>query len=260
LKKILLTILLAWGSNNIIKAQVRPVKPKPPYSKKGKPGRITPKVVQKKNASIRKLQVSQSSNILLKRSKEATLAIEKAKELFKSGYLLQTFRLLNQYKDSPEMNAESFQYLGECRKNIGSGIETNYLLAEQYFLKSLSLQANKEVHLSLGQIYELGGFNLQRDTQKAMFHFQEAANQEVIFAKFELGRLYFQGLPDSLKNESKGITLLEEAGNQDLPEAQWMLGSIYTKGYGETPRDMKKAKNWFKKYKENKTIKQNIKL
>jgi TPR repeat protein len=259
LKKILLTILLAWGSNNITKAQVRPAKPKPLHTQKVKLLRTT-KIVRKKDSSIGKTKPTHKSNTFPIQNKEAILAISKAKDLFKSGYLLQTFRMLNQYKDSPHMDAESFRYLGECRRNIGSGIETNYKLTEEYLLKSLTLQDNKDVHLSLGQIYELGGFSLQRDTQKAVYHFQQAVNQEVTFAKFELGRLYFQGLSDSLKNEKKGIQLLEEAGIQDIPEAQWMLGSIYTKGFSNNPRDMTKAKFWFKKYKENKTIKQNIKL
>jgi TPR repeat protein len=78
--------------------------------------------------------------------------------------------------------------------------------------------------------------------------------------KFELGRLYFQGLSDSLRNEKKGILLLEEAGNQEVAEAQWMLGSIYSKGYNGIIRDMPKAKIWFKKYKENKTINQESKF
>ncbi|WP_146199045.1 tetratricopeptide repeat protein [Arcicella aurantiaca] len=260
MKKILLTILLAWGSNNITKAQVRPVKPKPLPTQKVKSLRTSTKTVRKKDSSIGKPKPTRPSNTIQVQANETILTINKAKDLFKSGYLLQTFRLLNQYKDSPQMDAESYHYLGECRRNIGGGIETNYKLAEEYLLKSLVLQDNKDVHLSLGQIYELGGFNLQRDSQKAIFHFQQAANQDVSFAKFELGRLYFQGLSDSLKNENKGIVLLEEAGIQDIPEAQWMLGSIYAKGYDSVPRDMTKAKFWFKKYKENKTIKQNIKL
>lgn len=260
MKKILLTVLLAWGSNNIIKAQVRPVKPNHPHTQKAKSTRTTAKVVRKGVSTIGKSKPHHNTNTLNYQGKEAQLSIAKAKDLFTSGYLLQTFRLLNQYKNSPQMDAESYQYLGECYRNIGGGIETNYKSAEQYFLKSLVLQSNKEVHLSLGQIYELGGFNLQRDTQKAVYHFQQAVNQDVVFAKFELGRLYFQGLADSLRNTSKGIVLLEEAGNQDLPEAQWMLGSIYAKGYNDIPRDMIKAKVWFKKYKDNKTIKQNTKL
>ena len=252
--------MLAWGSNNITKAQVRPVKPKLLHTQKVKSTRTSKKIVRKKDTPIGKTKPIPKSNTILVQNKEAILSIAKAKDLFKSGYLLQTFRLLNQYKDSPQMDAESYRYLGECRRNIGGGIETNYKLAEEYFLKSLAFQDNKEVHLSLGQIYELGGFNLRRDSQKAILHFQQAVNQDVTFAKFELGRLYFQGLADSLKNENKGITLLEEAGIQDIPEAQWMLGSIYTKGYDNNPRDMTKAKFWFKKYKENRTIKQNIKL
>jgi TPR repeat protein len=252
--------LLAWGSNNITKAQVRPVKPKESYLQKSRLFRASSKVVRKKTTRKVKPKANLHANAGISLNKESNLAIAKAKDLFKSGYLLQTFRLLNQCKNSPEMDSEAFYYLAECRRNIGSGIETNYQLAEQYFLKSIAIKPTKEAYLSLGQIYELGGFNLQRDVQKAIFNFQEATKQDLPFAKFELGRLYFQGLPDELRDETKGITLLEESGNQEVAEAQWMLGSIYAKGYSSVPRDMLKAKIWFKKYKENKTIKQNIKL
>jgi hypothetical protein len=35
---------------------------------------------------------------------------------------------------------------------------------------------------------------------------------------------------------------------------------MYSKGYEYLPRDMTKAKFWFRKYKENKTIKPELKL
>jgi hypothetical protein len=218
------------------------------------------KNVVKKRPTISKSKASRKTNAVVPRNNDALLVIAKAKEFFKSGFFLQSFRLLNQYKNYAEMDSESFRCLAECRRSVGNGIDTDYKLAEQYFLHSIALKPSSEAFLSLGQIYELGGFNLNRDVSKAIYYFQQAVNQEVAFANFELGRLYFQGLPDSLKNESKGISLLEVAGNRDVPEAQWLLGSIYAKGYSSIPRDMPKAKTWFKKYKENKTIKQEIKL
>ena len=258
MKKNLLILLLTWGVCNNLLAQTNLSKPKSLSIQKN--------TTLKKNVVIRKrISVGSTSKIrknktIVSPNNEASLFIYKAKDLFKSGFYLQSFRLLNQYKDYAEMDSEAFRFLAECRKSVGNGIDTDYKLSEQYFLQSVALKPSKEAFLSLGQIYELGGYNLKRDVLKAINYFQQAANQDVVFANFELGRLYFQGLPDSLKDEIKGIKFLELAGNQEVGEAQWMLGSIYAKGYGNIPKDMPKAKIWFKKYKENRTIKQEIKL
>jgi TPR repeat protein len=253
-------LLLTWGVNYNIKAQVKTLKPKSSFTQKNKSTRLPSKVVLKKRAKTNSFNTNRKSFAVFTQNKEIILSIQKGKDLFYSGFLLQTFRLLNQYKDAPEMDAEAFRILAECKRSIGGGIDTDYKLAEQYFLKSINLKSSKETFLSLGQIYQLGGFKLTRDPQKATFFFQKAVDEDLPFAKFELGRLYFQGMPDSLKDESKGIQLLEMAGNQEVAEAQWMLGSIYAKGYNSIQRDMPKAKVWFKKYKENKSFKQDVKL
>jgi Sel1 repeat len=265
LKKIFCLILLAWGSNNTIAIQVRPAKSKSPVSNIHKKNLASnklrnSKVIAKKTINNKKVDFNKSKPIIISQINERTIAINKAKDFFLSGFLLQTFRLLNQYHDAPEMDADAYRYLAECERTIGNGIETDYGLAEKYFLKSIEIKSHKNAYLSLGQIYELGGFKLNRDPQKALHYFQKAADENLSFAKFELGRLYFQGLSDSLRNEKKGILLLEEAGNQEVAEAQWMLGSIYSKGYNGIIRDMPKAKMWFKKYKENKTINQESKF
>jgi TPR repeat protein len=235
-------------------AQVNSTKTKP--SSIHKSTASTKKVVTKKRTSTNKSISSRKNQSTIIPNSDADLFISKAKDLFNGGFFLQSFRLLNQYKDHSEMDSEAFRFLAECRKSVGNGIDTDYKLSEQYFLQSIALKPSKEALLSLGQIYEFGGYNLKRDALKAVNYFQQAAIQDLAFANFELGRLYLQGLPDSLKNETKGISLLELAGNQEVAEAQWMLGSIYAKGFNNIPRDMPKAKTWFKKYKENKTIKQ----
>jgi TPR repeat protein len=261
LKKIFLSILIAWGAININHAQAVLPKQKTSLSQKRPSPNQLKKVVAKKQFS--KAKSSKKSNVpqkLPSQNFEGESAILKAKELFKSNFIIQAFRLLNQYKNAPEMDAEAFYDLAICLRSIGVGVETNYQLSEQYLQKSLVLKPSKEIYLNLGQLYELGGFGLKRDVTKALSYFQQASDLDVPFAKFELGRLYFQGLEDSLKNEKKGILLLEEAGNQDVAEAQWMLGSMYAKGYENLPRDMTKAKFWFRKYKGNKTIKPELKL
>jgi TPR repeat protein len=261
LKKIFLSILIAWGAISINHAQAVIPKQKLSYSQKRASSNQPKKVVSKKQfskaRSSQKITVSQTS---LSQDRESETAIPKAKELFKSNFILQAFRLLNQYKNASKMDAEAFYDLAVCLRSVGLGVDTNYQFSEQYFQKSLSLKPSKELYLNLGQLYELGGFGLKRDAIKALGYFQEASKLDSHFAKFELGRLYIHGLEDSLKNEKKGILLLEEAGNQDVAEAQWMLGSMYSKGYEYLPRDMTKAKFWFRKYKENKTIKPELKL
>ena len=254
----LLILLLTWGVCNNLLAQTNLSKPKPSSIQKSTASKNN--VIIKKRTSANNSNRVRKNKIIVATNNEASLFISKAKDLFKGGFYLQSFRLLNQYKDYAEMDSEAFRFLAECKKSVGNGIDTDYKLSEQYFLQSIALKPSKEAFLSLGQIYELGGYNLKRNVFKALNYFQQAANQDVMFANFELGRLYFQGLPDSLKDETKGITFLELAGNQEVGEAQWMLGSIYAKGYNNIPKDMPKAKIWFKKYKENKTIKQEIKL
>jgi TPR repeat protein len=256
----LFALILTWGVNFNNQAQGTKPKPKSSNSQKSKSSLSSSKIVQKKQYKGKSSQTYKKPQASLPQTDEANLAITKAKGFFNSGFILQTYRLLNPYKDRSEMDADAFRMLAECLKSVGSGIDTDYKLAERYFLQSIALKPSKEAFMSLGTIYELGGFNLKRDAKKALIYFQKAAEENVAYANFELGRLYFQGLEDSLRDEKKGINLLEIAGNQDVAEAQWMLGSIYAKGQNTIARDMLKAKTWFKKYKENKTIKQEMKL
>ena len=256
-----MSILIAWGAINISLTQAVQYKPKSSITQKKittiHPTKVVSKKRRPKSISSKKID---ASTLTSSQKMEVEVAIIKAKELFKSNFIIQAFRLLNQYKNAPEMDAEALYDLAICLRSVGLGVDTNYQLSEQYLQKSLAIKPTKEVFLNLGQLYELGEFGLKRDPIKALKYFQQASDMDVPFAKFELGRLYFQGLEDSLKNEKRGILLLEEAGNQDVAEAQWMLGSIYSKGNENLPRDMTKAKFWFRKYKENKTIKPEIKL
>jgi TPR repeat protein len=253
--------LIVWGNYNIIEAQVHhSPKPKQSYTNKKSTVSFTTSKKRKASKSYSSKRLTSSESGLINQKNISELSINKAKEFYHSSFVLQAFRLLEPHQNSKEMDAEAFAILGECLRSIGSGISTDYKKAEQNFIKSLSINPSKEVLLSLGQIYQLGGYNLARNTDKAILYFQQAADMNVPIAKFELGRLYFQGLPDSLQDEKKGISLLEEAANQDVSGAQWMLGSLYAKGYNNEKSDMVKAKFWFKKYKDNPIVKQNSKL
>ena len=88
-----------------------------------------------------------------------------------------------------------------------------------------------EAQHDMGAIYVAGRGKVKQNLERAVFWFQEAANNGVANAKYNLGVLYHQGLgvPASL---GKAISLYKEAAEMGHPEAQYNLGIANIEGIG----------------------------
>jgi len=88
-----------------------------------------------------------------------------------------------------------------------------------------------EAQHDMGAIYIAGRGNVKQNLDRAVFWFQEASNNGVANAKYNLGVLYHQGLgvPSNL---NKAISLYKDAAEIGHPEAQYNLGIANIEGIG----------------------------
>ncbi len=108
-----------------------------------------------------------------------------------------------------------------------------------------------EAQHDMGAIYVSGHGNIERDLDRAITWFQEAANNGVANAKYNLGVLYHQGMGVTASLD-KAMELYIEAADMGHPEAQYNLGIANIEGIG-VPYNPQKAAQYFEK-----AAKQNI--
>jgi uncharacterized protein len=91
----------------------------------------------------------------------------------------------------------------------------------------------------------LFGKGVEKDTAKAAYWMQKAADQGMMTAKFDLAILAYHGwgMP---WDPFLSYRLLVEAASNDIPEAQAFLASVLTEDL-VVPRDWDKAYSWMKK-------------
>lgn len=83
----------------------------------------------------------------------------------------------------------------------------------------------------LAAVYTAGRGGVEQNFDKAAFWFEEAANNGIPNASYNLGVLYHQGL--GVKQDlSKALYWYREAAKQNHPEAQYNLGIAYIEGIG----------------------------
>jgi TPR repeat protein len=262
LNKNILFVLLAWGASEITIAQTVQSKAKSAKNPTVLVGRansvvsIVKPVLKKPIKSAKKgykrpslistIPPKLPDSTIFKARKLAIEGIANAKTLFSQQKYEEALALFIKFQTPELMNEETFFQMGECFRK--SSKANKYQEAITIYQKAKTLSTSM---LAIGQLYELGGFGIERDVIKAQSYFMKASFLGNNNANFELGRLYFQVLPDSLRNENKGVELLEIAGSNGNRDAQWMLGTIYSKGNSTIAKDMAKAKVWFKKYQEN---------
>ncbi|PCI99496.1 MAG: hypothetical protein COB14_06365 [Alphaproteobacteria bacterium] len=88
-----------------------------------------------------------------------------------------------------------------------------------------------EAQHDMGAIYVAGHGKIPKDMDRAILWFEEAANNGIANAKYNLGVLHHQGLgvTQSIK---RAMTLYEEAAELGHPEAQYNLGIAHIEGIG----------------------------
>ncbi len=101
-----------------------------------------------------------------------------------------------------------------------------------------------EAQHDMGAIYVGGHANIERNLPRAVKWFQEAADNGVANAKYNLGVLYHQGLGVET-NLDKALELYTDAASQGHPEAQYNLGIANIEGIG-VPYNPQKATYYFR--------------
>ena len=96
----------------------------------------------------------------------------------------------------------------------------------------------------MGALYVAGHDNVKQNLPRAVQWFQEAANNGISNAKYNLGVLYHQGMGVD-KNLDKAMQLYTQAADLGHPEAQYNLGIANIEGIG-VPYNPQKAAYYFK--------------
>jgi len=108
-------------------------------------------------------------------------------------------------------------------------------------LESRAEAGNEKAQMNLANMY-LEGKGVTADTNKALYYYRLAAEQDIAFAQYKLAKLYFDGNyvePDP----DQAIAWLLRAANLGFIQAQLTLSLVYEKGE-HTPQDLIQAHKW----------------
>ena len=100
-----------------------------------------------------------------------------------------------------------------------------------------------EAQHDLAALYTAGQGGVKTDFARAAQWFEEAANNGVANARYNLGVLYHQGLGIS-QDTDKALNWYKAAAAQNHPEAQYNLGIAYIEGVGTSYSPEKAAANF----------------
>ena len=94
---------------------------------------------------------------------------------------------------------------------------------------------------NLGRIFDFGGETIKRDTQKAMYWYQKAAEAQDGWAINNIGALY-----DYQKEYKKAYSYYEKAARLGESYSMYSIAWMYQKGNG-VGKDIHKAIQWYQK-------------
>ncbi len=110
-------------------------------------------------------------------------------------------------------------------------------------VESRAFEGVAEAQHDLAALYTAGQGGVKTDFARAAQWFEEAANNGVANARYNLGVLYHQGLGVT-QDTSKALNWYKAAAGQNHPEAQYNLGIAYIEGVGTTYSPEKAAANF----------------
>lgn len=126
---------------------------------------------------------------------------------------------------------------------IGQEPYKNYKKAIAWYLK---VQAgDMQSQFSLGQIYLLGGYGIEKDHKKAAMWYKKAMKNGSLPAMANLANLYVRG-SGVKKDCKKALNLYTKLAEKDIWYAQDSLGRLYLNGTC-VKKDTKIANYWIKK-------------
>lgn len=138
----------------------------------------------------------------------------------------QTNTPTSQHADSTTSNADSEYETGKIFLH-GRGVEKNPEKALEHFQKAAEL-GNIEAPGAIGYFYSVG-LVVEKDEVKAAEWFQKGSDKGSAVAKFNLGRFHLD-CKGGMSGSEKGLALMEEAAAKGLSEAHTALAEIYFLG------------------------------
>ena len=140
----------------------------------------------------------------------------------------------NVYRDSPEG-------LHELGRN--AEYAEDYSLAVEYYRKAAD-KGNTDSMVDLGSIYSDGKNGVEKDVQKAIYWYTEAANLGAAPAMDALAWMYGYG-SDVEKDDGKAHYWLEKAANNGFTLSMLTLGQRYRDGIWGCEQNLTFAVQWF---------------
>lgn len=131
-----------------------------------------------------------------------------------------------------------------CSLGLFALLLSGSLLAADVDLKALRAQAeagDAYAQLNLGAAYD-NAMGVERDIDQALHWYQQAAEQGVAEAQFNLAHL----LVEEEISTVAAAEWMEKAAEQGMADAQYLLGIIYAEGIG-VPMNNAKAKIWLQR-------------
>ncbi|MBR1946353.1 MAG: sel1 repeat family protein [Alphaproteobacteria bacterium] len=140
-----------------------------------------------------------------------------------------------------EQNKDALYHLGQMYEN-GLGYEKDLQKALTLY-KQAAEKGNEKAALRIGNAYYTGG-ELEKDYQNAFKWYMVAAEQNNYLAQYNIGLMYEEGT--SVKKDAvKAFEFYKKSADQGYAPAQIALGHMFLNGIG-TPQDYTQAIFWYK--------------
>ncbi len=141
---------------------------------------------------------------------------------------------------TPEITRNNDQYIKALKARIKPDPNLTDIAKK---IENQAFQGVGEAQHDMGAIYVAGHGQIKQDMKRAALWFNEAAQNGISNAKYNLGVLYHQGL--GVKQDiPKAMALYEEAAALGHPEAGYNLGIANIEGIG-VPYNPARAANFF---------------
>lgn len=120
-----------------------------------------------------------------------------------------------------------------------------------FLLESLADKGVWRALARIGELYEAGGGNLEKNLSNAVKWYRKSVFEcDDPVAHLGLGRIYYEGVAGVQQDSSKALFHFQKAYINEMPQAGIYLGIIYYFGVG-IEKDKLKAREYFKFAAEN---------
>lgn len=151
-------------------------------------------------------------------------------------------RQSNKREQKPEVRKITSQEQIMLRRAQSAFTRNNYMKSHDIWLP-LAESGIAEAQYSLGFLYQ-SGWGPERDIQKAVAWYTNAAEQNEARAQFNLGMLLLNGEDDVKKDTEAGVLWLTRSAENNNTRAKEFLIGLYSKGKYGIEKSKEKADYW----------------